>query len=89
VYIGFTIALIYYATPRPGQTFSTHDMRDAGKLAVPVSVVGFVMDVVVLVIPIVAISRLQTSTGKKVGAMLIFLSGLLCVSIRAPSEDTC
>lgn len=77
VYIAFTVALIYYGTPRPGEKFYTHDLTNSGRLAVPVAVVGFVIDVVILVIPIVAISGLQTSRRKKLGAMLIFLSGLL------------
>ncbi|KAF2449025.1 hypothetical protein P171DRAFT_441295 [Karstenula rhodostoma CBS 690.94] len=85
VYIAFTIALFYFATPRPGEKLYTHDLRASGELAVPVSAVGLVMDVIVLVIPIVAISGLQTSTRKKVGAILIFLSGLLACICSALS----
>jgi hypothetical protein len=89
VYIAFTAALFYFATPRPGEKFYTHDLTKSGELAVPSSSVGFVMDVIVLVIPIIAISGLQISTRKKVGAILIFLSGLLYVPIPARPKHVC
>ena len=69
--------MFYFATPRPGEKFYTHDLTKAGQLAVPASVAGFIMDIIILIIPIVAISGLQTSTRKKIGAIVIFLSGLL------------
>jgi hypothetical protein len=46
-------------------------------LSVPQSAVGLVIDLFILILPVIAVSRLQLPTRRKVGAMLVFMPGLL------------
>ena len=43
----------------------------------PLTCVGLVIDVVLLLLPIIAISSLQLSMEKKTGAIVVFATGLL------------
>lgn len=42
---------------------------------------GVAIDIYILVLPIVAVNKLQMPTRRKVGIMLIFMTGLLYVDI--------
>lgn len=69
-----TIAQLILATPKPGQTWINL------MLSVPLSAVGLGIDIVLLAMPIGAVSRLQLPTKRKIGILSIFMFGLLaCV----------
>lgn len=80
-YIAITTAQIYYFTPRPderrGDFFLTHDPDALTRVLIPFSIILLLGDIVILVIPIVAVSMLRAPLKKKLGAMLIFLSGIM------------
>lgn len=80
-YVGFTIALYVLITPRPGQSwraqFLSKRERGAISLSVPTASVGLVVDVLLLILPSVAIYKLQLHTTRKIGLMLIFSTGLV------------
>lgn len=53
----------------------------AGDIGITQAVVGLAIDIYILVLPIIAVSRLQMPTRRRIGVMLIFLTGLLaCLS---------
>jgi hypothetical protein len=80
-YGAFTIFMFYFSTPRPGELFMPRDTESTTKIILPIAIVGLVMDVVILVLPIVAVARLQASPKKKFAAMLVFLTGMMaCIS---------
>lgn len=70
-YVGFTVATLYL--------FVRRDIVVYGGVAIPLAAWGVVSDVVVLLMPIVAVVRLRVERRKKVGAVCIFLSGLMYV----------
>ena len=45
-----------------------------------VGALNFASDIFIICLPITAVSRLQLATRKRVGIMLIFLTGLLCAT---------
>ena len=91
VYIGATltcafygaasIAQIVFSAPKPGQSWVEHTLSGttlhAEVLAIPLSSVGLGIDIVLLVMPIIAIMGLQLPTKRKIGIMLIFMFGIL------------
>ena len=91
VYIGATltcafygaasIAQIVFSAPKPGQSWIEHTLSGttlhAEVLAIPLSAVGLGIDIVLLVMPIVAIMGLQLPKKRKIGIMLIFMFGIL------------
>ena len=82
-YTGSTIAQFIFMTPRPGETLQTHWGTPLQlkilKFSVPHSAVGAVIDLYILGIPIVGIWQLQLAMKRKIGVMLIFMTGLMYV----------
>lgn len=80
-YFGMAVAQLIFSTPRHGETWlshqATHNKDLAIALSVPQSVVGLAIDLYILIFPIIAVSQLQLPIRKKVGIMLIFMTGLL------------
>lgn len=77
LYTAFTIVMFYYSTPRPGELFMPRDTVKTTAIILPISIVGFIIDVIILVLPIAAVARLQATPKKKFAAMLVFLTGLM------------
>lgn len=80
-YTIFTVLVFVWATPKPGESWLAHqtsaDMHKELKLSVPQSIVGLVIDLYILIIPIIGVYDLTMTTKRKIGVMLIFLSGLM------------
>lgn len=77
-YIVMTVCYFVFATPRRGETWLSFSREKfLVHFSVPQSAVGLVIDVYILILPIVAVSKLQMATGRKVGMTLIFTTGLL------------
>ncbi len=80
-YISMTVAAFIFATPRRGETWPEHlitkeELR-AVTLPVPTSSFGVVIDLVILLLPIIAVMQLQLPTRRKIGLICIFMTGLL------------
>jgi hypothetical protein len=84
-YAAFAIYLCWYFAPQPGQTWVENTMTQDSfvrlHVSVPTASVNLGLDLVVLLIPIVAVVQLNMSLRKKLGICLIFLTGLsACVA---------
>ena len=80
-YLVVEIFWLYYTIPRKGQSFLSVAASPAAKskellLSVPVAAVGLGIDVYLLILPITAAMQLQLPTRRKVGVVLIFLTGI-------------
>lgn len=77
-YIIITVCYFVFGTPRRGATWvSASREKFIIHFSVPQSAVGLVIDLYILILPIVAVSKLQMGTRRKVGVILIFTTGLL------------
>lgn len=80
-YGAVSIVQIVFTTPKPGETWLEQDFSGRGLkaevLSVSQAVVGLVIDLVLLVMPIVAVQGLQMPTKRKIGIMVIFTVGIL------------
>lgn len=55
----------------------THREHLALDILMPQSCVGLAIDLYILILPILGVTRLQMSTRRKVGAVLVFLSAIM------------
>ena len=79
-YGSVTVATFYFVTPRRGQPFSPDAFygslgEKAMNMAIPISVVSVVTDFYILIVPIVAVLRLQLVKKRKIGLCLVFGTG--------------
>ena len=78
-YLSATVAQFYFETPRRGETFVSHQLGPLAKnslnLSIPLSAVGVVIDFYILILPIVAVSRLQLAKKRKIALCLVFGTG--------------
>jgi len=85
VWIGATISAAFYVTafvlesPWPGESFledilSWHYLEFA-HFSIPTGVIGILVDWYLLILPIPAVLTLQMSTAKKLGTLIIFMTG--------------
>lgn len=80
-YVGMIVASFVIATPRPGETWPEHLFSELERksihLPIPTSSFGLVTDLVILALPIIAVMQLQLPTRRKIGVILIFMTGAL------------
>ncbi len=78
-YGSVTVVSFYFATPRGGESWLSHSygsmIRKLLVLAIPFSAVGFVIDLYILIVPIVAVLRLRLAKKRKIGLCLVFGTG--------------
>lgn len=89
IWIGAIISTIFYVTvaitafilesPWPGETFlegllSQHYIKYA-QFAIPLGVIGMLVDWYLFILPIPAVWNLKMSTSKKLGVISIFMTG--------------
>lgn len=100
VYLGAMVTTMFYVvteifwivlmTLQKGQTFTTvvASPREAKVLvlSVPLASVGLGIDVYLLVLPITAVMQLQMSIPRKIGVVLIFLTGT--AQVQSPTTDS-
>ena len=90
VYIGSTLTCAFYgatfiaqtvfSVPKPGETWLEHSLSKDNKsdvLSIPLAAVGLGIDIVLLVMPIIAVIGLQLRTKRKIGILFIFMFGIL------------
>ena len=81
-YIATSVSLFIFATPGKGQTVNTvilPNLEPLKELGLALGVFGVVSDFYILLIPITGLIQLQLEWRRKVGVMLVFLTGLLYV----------
>ena len=82
-------ALLALIPPRAGETFLTHSLTPEGRISsgpllIAFAAAGFAVDMLLFVLPLVAVSRTQLPPRRKLGVLLAFMVGLLCVFIPPP-----
>ena len=75
------------AAPRPGETWIEADdipsrVELESKLNTSVAVGGMLIDVWLIVLPLIAVYKLQLRSARKVGLMIMFSTGLMLVFSR-------
>lgn len=78
-YLGVFVAQISLSTPAPGQTWmasflSAREVKMI-KTAIPVASIGLIIDLFLLIVPSVAVCKLQLGFIRKLGLMLMFGTG--------------
>lgn len=80
-YTSMSVCSIVFTTPRKGETWLYHATGPLERLnvrfAIPQSCINLVLDLYILILPIVAVAKLQMAPRRKIGIILIFLTGLL------------
>lgn len=84
---GFSIAQMALVTPHPNETWieknlETNAYWDNLSLSVPITATSFAIDIYVFLLPMMGIGKLQLSARRKLGIILIFLTGLTSVRSR-------
>ena len=83
-YVCILIVTLAYTVPAPGQTWqeSIQTARSVHSVTMSpyVSSGSLVLDVYILVLPIAGVSKLQLTIRRKMGVIVIFLTGLMLVS---------
>lgn len=79
-YVGVAIYLLVSMTPKQGQSWAavalSPALLKALRTSVPLAGVGLGTDLYLLILPIAAVMQLQLPTRRKIGVILIFLTGL-------------
>lgn len=78
-YVAVTITAFILTSPWPGESFiegllSQHYIKFA-QFAIPIGVIGMLVDWYLLILPIPAVWNLKMSTSKKLGVLTIFMTG--------------
>lgn len=80
-YITVTIAGLVLSTPWGGENWIadilSHHYWLYEKFAIPTGVIGMIADWYLLILPIPAVWGLQMSTRKKIGILMVFMTGTL------------
>ncbi len=80
-YISITVASLIFVIPRRGETWPEHIFSKEEtyiiSLTVPTSSFGVAIDLVIPVLPIVAVMQLQLPTRRRVGVIAVFMTALL------------
>ena len=84
-YTAVTACRFALMTPRRNQTWEEVQFSRywghtfSPKFRVATSSVGLAVDILILILPIIGVSKLQMPLRRKIGLGVIFLSGILCV----------
>ena len=80
VHTAFILYIIIEDAPRPGQSWLEKSMAEpnnAGiRLAIPLSAWALVTDVYILLLPIMGVLRLQLSSRRRLGLLMVFMTGI-------------
>ena len=79
-YVSTTVAMLIFSTPRRGMTWAEHLLMKELSRALIVRVVtscfGVVIDLVILLLPMIAVMPLQLPPRRKIGVVCVFMTGL-------------
>ena len=80
-YVSLTVCALYFATPRSTESWAQHSgsphAQLNAQLGVPQSCVNLAIDIYILILPVVAVSKLQMALRHKFGIILMFMTGIL------------
>ena len=80
-YVTMGLCAIIFTTPQKEESWEQHEGSHLArlnlKMVIPQSCVNLVLDLYILILPIVAVVKLQMAPRRKVGIILIFMTGLL------------
>ena len=80
-YVAMIVCAIISTTPRRGETWSYDENSHLEQLDIELSIlqacVNLFLDLYILVLPIVAVAKLQMAARRKIGIILIFMTGLV------------
>ena len=77
-YLGIFIANLILTTPAHGESWAQATFKEGALvLAVPQAAVGLAIDIYILMLPMIAISKLQLTPRRRLGVNLIFMSGAM------------
>ena len=83
-YTSVTVAMLAFIVPRHGESWSESSMskhqQQSAKLPALVSSFGVVIDLVILILPIIAVSQLQLPAQRRRGLILVFMTGSLLLT---------
>ena len=86
-YLAVVIFTLVLTAPTPGQSWQQASQRPGHeailKATVGIACVGLVLDVYILVLPIAGVRQLQLSRKRKIGVIMVFLTGFLSVMLTA------
>lgn len=75
-----TIAQIVFEAPSPGETWLEVALSKRSTkpniLSIPLAAVGLGIDIVLLILPLVAVASLHLQIRRKIGVMFIFMFGI-------------
>lgn len=81
-YLSVGIAQFVLGAPVPSLSPSSENWyHQATVLSIIMSAVGFAIDLYILILPIGGVWQLHLTTRRKVGVMLIFMTGTLCATL--------
>ena len=80
-YTAMTVCMFVFATPGPSSSwlewFESSRYNMLLWFLVPQSCIGLAIDIYILILPIIGVSKLQIPLRQKVGVNLVFMSGIL------------
>ena len=79
-YTAFTITQLYFLTPQHEtfvQQFAEPRQEQTLIISIPITAGSVVIDFYAFIIPMVGVSKLQLSRKRKIGVLLIFLTGFM------------
>ncbi len=73
--------MTYFSAPPPGQTFKENNgsarYLKSFKFGIPTASIALVLDIVIFVLPLIAISSMRLTFWKKMGVIAMFSTGFL------------
>ena len=80
-----TVCMFIFATPAPHQTWVEHTTTENQELTLDLSPIqsygGLAIDLYILILPILGVTRLQMSPRRKAGVILVFLSAIMYLTL--------
>ena len=80
-YFSILFAILAFRVPSPGQILAEHQQTPreakATNVTIHVGSVRLAIDVFIVILPIVGVSRVQLPLRRKIGVMAVFLTGLI------------
>ncbi|KAF2016802.1 hypothetical protein BU24DRAFT_490102 [Aaosphaeria arxii CBS 175.79] len=82
-YLSLTVVQFYFMTARKGETLAKHFAGDMAArvthIAIPTTAAGLAIDIILLLIPLVAIFQVQMPKKQKIRSASVFLVGIVAI----------
>ena len=79
-FLSFLVAQLALVTPHPGETWlqvdeDPRELKSLKYLSIPITATSFGIDIYIFIIPMLGIAKLKLSPRRKLGVVLVFLTG--------------